>query len=47
MSSPLIGCDRFIVSPHSGGQTKDSVYRISRCIFDACSEALHFTDSGK
>ena len=47
MSSPLIGYDRFIVSPHSGGQTKDSVYRISRCIFDACSEALHFTDSGK
>ena len=43
MSSPLIGCDRFIVSPHSGGQTRDSVYRISRFIFDRCNEALHFT----
>ncbi len=42
MSSPLIGCDRFIVSPHSGGQTKDAVYKISRYIFDKCSEALHF-----
>ena len=43
MSSPLIGCDRFIVSPHSGGQTRDSVYKISRFIFDKCNEALHFT----
>ena len=43
MSSPLIGCDRFIVSPHSGGQTKDAVYKLSRFIFDKCDEALHFT----
>lgn len=40
MSSPLIGCDGFIVSPHSGGQTKDAVYKISRYIFDKCAEAL-------
>ena len=43
MSSPLIGCDRFIVSPHSGGQTKDAVRKLSRYIFDKCDEALHFT----
>ncbi len=44
MSSPLIGCDQFIVSPHSGGQTKDSVYKISKYIFDHCAEALHFKE---
>ena len=42
MSSPLIGCDRFIVSPHSGGQTKDAVYKLSRHIFEECDRALHF-----
>lgn len=47
MSSPLIGCDRFIVSPHSGGQTKDAVHRLSRYIFDKCDEALHFTEQQK
>ena len=45
LSSPLIGCDRFIVSPHSGGQTKDAVYKLSRHIFEKCDEALHFRES--
>ena len=44
MSSPLIGCDRFIVSPHSGGQTKDAVSKLSRFIFEKCNEALHFKE---
>ena len=42
LSSPLIGCDRFIVSPHSGGQTKDAVSKLSRFILEKCDEALHF-----
>lgn len=42
LSSPLIGSDYFIVSPHSGGQTRDSIARLSWFIFGKCREALQF-----